>query len=173
MTRARGANRVNGVSVARGVLRGLLASTMIAHGVRHARTLEGTARWFGGIGYREPELQAKLSAAVEVGAGSAIALGAATPLSCSAVVGTMSVAARTVHIENGYFIVDEGYEYVLAVAGMAVALAGLGPGKFSVDHALGQHDRASGARAALVAAGVGLVGAAGQLAMFWRKPVKS
>lgn len=164
---------MNGISVARGILRGLLASTMIAHGVRHARTLDGTAKWFGGIGYREPELQARLSAAVEIGAGSAIAVGAATPLSCSAVVGTMSVAARTVHLDNGYFIVDEGYEYVLALAATAVALAGLGPGRLSVDRALRLDGRASGPRAALLAAGLGVAGAAAQLALFWRKPPAS
>jgi len=27
---------------------------MIAEGVRHGRTLDGTARWFGSIGFRQP-----------------------------------------------------------------------------------------------------------------------
>jgi putative oxidoreductase len=161
---------MNEVDVARVILRGLLGSTMIAHGVRHGRTLPGTARWFEQIGFREPELQAKASAALEVGAGTAIVLGALTPLSCSSVVGTMAVAARSVHSDNGYFVVNEGYEYVLAVAGMAVALAGIGPGRYSVDNAAGLTRRLSGPRSALLALVIGLAGAAAQLATFWRRP---
>lgn len=61
------------------LLRGALGGTMIAHGLRHARTQEGTAAWFGSIGFRQPRLQAQLSAAVEIGAGAAVASGAATP----------------------------------------------------------------------------------------------
>ena len=71
------------------LLRGVLAGTMIAHGLRHARTLDGTSGWFRSIGFRQPRLQAQLSAAVEVGAGTALAGGVATPLAASAVVGTM------------------------------------------------------------------------------------
>ena len=44
----------NGSEIARLVLRGVVGSTMIAHGVRHGRTLEGTAGWFKRIGFREP-----------------------------------------------------------------------------------------------------------------------
>lgn len=41
---------------------------MIAHGVRHGRTLEDTGRWFGSTGFRQPRLQAQASAAAEIGA---------------------------------------------------------------------------------------------------------
>jgi hypothetical protein len=52
------------------ILRAALAGTMIAHGLRHARTLEGRAGWFGSIGFDKPELQARASAAVEIGSGA-------------------------------------------------------------------------------------------------------
>src|SRR5260370_3556442 len=55
------------------ILRAALAGTMIAHGVRHARTLEGTAGWFRSIGFDKPELQAKASVAGGIGSGAAIA----------------------------------------------------------------------------------------------------
>jgi hypothetical protein len=61
--------RQRGVDAARLLLRGVVGGTMVAHGIRHGRTLEGTARWFSGIGFREPRLQARMSAAVEIGAG--------------------------------------------------------------------------------------------------------
>lgn len=158
------------VELPRLLLRGAIGGTMIAHGVRHGRTLDGTARWFGSLGFREPRLQAQLSAAVEVGAGAAVAAGAATPLSTSAVVGTMAVAYRTVHRPNGYFVVNEGWEYVGFVAAACVALSALGPGRYSVDRALGLDRVGTPGARALVTAGIGIGGALAQLATFWRKP---
>jgi putative oxidoreductase len=152
------------------VLRGVIGSTMVAHGVRHGRTLSGTAGWFSSIGFRQPELQAKASAVVEVGAGAAILAGAATPLSAAAVVGTLAVAARSVHLPNGFFITREGYEYVLNLSAASVALAAIGPGQLSVDRALGLDKRLTPLQGAAVAAGVGLAAAAAQLAIFWRRP---
>jgi putative oxidoreductase len=157
-----------GADLARVLLRGVIGGTMIAHGVRHGRTLSGTARWFGSLGFRQPLLQAGLSTAVEVGAGGALVAGAATPLSAAAVVGVMAVAGRTVHQPNGFFVHAEGYEYVLNLAAAATALAALGPGRWSVDRALGVDRRLVGVPAAALAAGLGLAGAAAQLAAFWR-----
>jgi putative oxidoreductase len=161
---------MTGTDVARWALRAVIGGTMIAHGVRHARTLDGTAGWFSSIGFREPRLQAVASAVVEVGAGAALVVGAATPLAASAVVGTMGVAARTVHLRNGFFVLNEGYEFVLNLGAASVALAALGPGRFSVDRALGLDGRSSGPRRAALAAGLGLAAAAAQLAVFWRRP---
>ena len=105
--------------IGRLLLRGTLGATMIAHGVRHARTLDGTAGWFESIGFRQAMLQAQASAAVETGAGAAVAVGALTPLSAAAVVGTMGVAYGSVHRPNGYFVTGEGWEGVGAVAAAA------------------------------------------------------
>ena len=156
--------------IAQLLLRGILGGTMIAHGVRHARSLDGTARWFESVGFRQPRLQAQLSVAVEVGAGTALAAGAVTPLAASAVVGTMAVAYRTVHRPNGYFITAEGWEYVGFISATAVSLAALGPGRFSADHLLGLDDTGSPWQRAALAAGLGIGGAAAQLASFWRRP---
>jgi putative oxidoreductase len=75
-------------------LRTVVGGTMVVHGIRHGRSLDGTARWFGSIRFRQPQLQAAASAVVEVGAGGALIAGLATPLAASAVVGTLAVAAR-------------------------------------------------------------------------------
>ncbi|HEY9313571.1 DoxX family protein [Williamsia sp.] len=154
------------------LLRAAIGGTMIAHGVKHGRSLEGTAGWFGSIGFRKPKLQAQASAVVEVGAGAAIVAGAATPLAASAVVGTMAVAARSVHQPNGFFITSEGWEYVANLAAAAVALAAIGPGRFSVDRALGLDSKLSPNQGAALAAGVGLVAAGAQLAAFHRPVAK-
>ncbi|GAA4553632.1 DoxX family protein [Pseudonocardia xishanensis] len=160
----------SGVDVARVVLRAALGATFIAHGLKHGRSLDGTAKWFTSIGFRQPQVQARASAVVEVGAGAAVLAGAATPLAAGAIVATMAVAARSVHARNGFFITAEGYEYVLNLAGAGVALAGIGPGRFSVDRAIGLDRRLNGAAAALTAAAIGIGGAAAQLAVFWRSP---
>jgi putative oxidoreductase len=154
------------------ILRTALGGTMIAHGVRHGRTLDGTARWFESIGFRRPRLQARLSAAVEIAAGAAVAVGAATPLAGSAMVGTMAVAYRTVHRPNGYFVVAEGWEYVGFISAAAVALSALGPGRFSIDRLLGLDRVGTPLSRAVVTAGLGIAGAAGQLAVFWSQPAK-
>lgn len=159
-----------GGDIARLLLRVAVGGTMIMHGQNHGRSLDGTAGWFGSIGFREPKLQAQASAVVEVGGGAMVVAGAATPLAAASVVGTMAVAARSVHLKNGFFINKEGWEYVTNLAVASVALAALGPGPLSVDRALGFEDRLSASQRALVAAGVGLGAAAAQLATFWSKP---
>jgi putative oxidoreductase len=169
--RARSRRGNVGTESARLLLRAVVGGTMIAHGMRHGRSLEGTAGWFGSIGFKEPMLQARTSAVVEVGAGTALIVGAATSLAAAAVVGTMGVAARSVHQPNGFFITSEGYEYVLNLAAASVALAGLGAGRWSVDHAVGLDRKLGGGKGAALAVGLGLVGAAAQLATFWRTPV--
>lgn len=150
------------------LLRAAVGGTMIAHGIKHGRSLEGTAGWFGSIGFRQPKLQAQASAVIEVGAGAAIVAGAGTPVAAAAVVGTMAVAARSVHLPNGFFITSEGWEYVTNLAVAAVALASIGPGKFSVDRALGLDSKITGSRAAALAAGLGFAAAGAQLAAFHR-----
>lgn len=161
---------MNGTQLARGILRVAIGATMIAHGVRHGRTLDGTAQWFGSIGFRQPRLQARASSVVEIGSGAALLAGAATPLSAAAVIGTMAVAARSVHAKNGFFVVDEGWEFVFNLAASSVALAALGPGRLSVDSALRDVETLGGQRRAALALGVGIGAAAVQLAAFWRRP---
>ena len=161
---------VSGKDVASLMLRAAIGGTLVAHGVRHARSLDGTARWFGSIGFKQPRLQAAASAVVEVGAGAALIAGAGTPLAASAVVGTMAVAARSVHVKNGFFITGEGYEYVLNLSAASVALAAIGPGSLSVDHVLGLDEKLTSVQRAGLAAGLGLAAAAAQLATFWQHP---
>jgi putative oxidoreductase len=152
------------------LLRSVVGATMIAHGVKHGQTLAGTAGWFESIGFRRPELQARASAVVEIGAGAALVAGAATPLAAAAVVATMAVAARTVHARNGFFITAEGWEYVANLAAAAVVLAGFGPGPYSVDHLLGLHRKLTTRRSMTLTAGLGLAASALHLGLYWRNP---
>ena len=122
-------------------------------------------------------LHARIAASTEMSAGLGLAVGLLTPVPAAGFVALMLVAAWTVHRANGFFIVKEGYEYNLVLAVAAVALAGLGAGRFSLDHALfsntGFYDLLHGWWGLLIAAGLGLAGGIGQLVLFWRPPQKA
>jgi putative oxidoreductase len=151
------------------VLRGAIAGPMIYAGRKHARSLPGTGRWLKSIGFQEPELNAKLMAASELGAGAAILTGTFTTAGCATTIGVMTVAIRTVHAPNGYSIEKEGYEFTLSLLMGAAALAILGPGRLSGDRILGLHEKTAGVLGAL-AAGVAIPMAFGHLAAMWQRP---
>ncbi|GGK59339.1 DoxX family protein [Streptomyces flaveus] len=147
----------------------VLGAVMIVHGLNHWRGgggIDGTARWFGGLGLRRPRLQAWLSVGTEVGAGTLLLLGLCTPLACAAVVSVMLVAGLLAHRRNGFFVFKDGYEYVLVLAVISLALAALGPGDYAVDTAAGIE--VTGWAGAGLAAGLAAAGTAGLLGAFWR-----
>jgi putative oxidoreductase len=151
------------------LVRLVVGLTMIAHGVNHWRgggRIPGTARWFSGLGLRHGTLQAWASVVTEIGAGALLVLGLLTPLACAAVVSVMLVAGILAHRPNGFFVFREGYEYVLVLGVVSVALAMLGPGRLSLDRAAGVE--VTGWAGGAVAVVVALVATSGLLAAFWR-----
>ena len=156
------------------VLRIGVGLVIVAHGVNHARGLDGTSSWFESVGFKRARLQALLSALVEIGVGVLLVLGFLTPFAAAGLVATMFVAFWSVHRANGFFIFrpGEGWEYVgtLALAALAIAIAG--PGEISIDHGIGIADDFDGWTGFIIGAG-GVVAAAGQLVTFWRKPTPS
>jgi len=155
------------------ILRIALGTVLVAHGRNHgwgSGGLAGTASWFESIGLRPAKVHAVMSAYLEVAAGTALLLGLFVPFAASAGVATMAVAFVTVHRKNGFFIFNEGegYEYVATVAFALVALAVLGAGKISLDHAAGIE--LQGTAVGLIAGGAGLLGASLLLITSWRPP---
>jgi putative oxidoreductase len=156
------------------ILRLWAGFVIIAHGINHGRSLDGTASWFGKVGFRQAKLNALLSSAMEVAVGLALITGLLTSFAAAGLAATMFVAFWAIHRFAGFFVFyrpDEGYEYVFTLMAVALALAIAGPGTVSIDAALGIDGTLSG----WVGAGIfalGLLAAAGQLAMFWRKPIK-
>lgn len=145
------------------VLRLALGPMLIAHGwnkVAGSGGISGTVRWFEGLGLRPAWLHARLAAATELCAGALVGVGLLTGLGASAFVGLMAVATLTDHRGKGYFVFKGGCEYTVLIAMAAVALAAVGPGAWSLDHALGL--KLSGGLWAGIAIALG-VGAAGAL----------
>lgn len=156
------------------LVRVVVGLVMLLHGLNHWRgggRIEGTARWFTGLGLRQGVLQAWASVVTEVGAGALLVLGLLTPLACAAVISVMLVAGLLAHRPNGFFVFKDGYEYVLTLAVVALALAVLGPGRWSVDHAAGID--LTGWTGGAIALGVAVVATGGLLGTFWRPEPKT
>ncbi|WP_184760098.1 DoxX family protein [Streptosporangium album] len=154
------------------LVRVIAGLTLAAHGYykffRGGR-IAGTARWFEGLGMRPGRLHAVSAAGAEIGAGLLLAVGLLTPLAAAGFVGLMLVAAWTVHRANGFFSANNGWEYNLILAATAVGIATIGPGQWSLDHAIGL--RLGGGWGLLISVAGGLAGGSAMLAGFYRPPV--
>lgn len=144
------------------VVRLALGPMIFAHGYNKmfgAGGIAGTTRWFESLGLRPARVHALLASVLEMATGVLLLLGLGTPAACAALVGLMAVAAVTDHKGKGYFVFKGGSEYVLLVAMVAIGLASLGAGHWSVDHALGVD--ISGLWWAIGAAVLGVIAAGG------------
>jgi len=119
-----------------------VGGTLVAHGAQKlfgwfgGHGLKGTAAFFDSVGFRPGRTNAVLAGATEVGGGTLLALGLATPAAGAASAGTMAVAAL-MHKDNGFFAQNGGLEYPALLALTTGALALSGPGQLSLDAALG------------------------------------
>lgn len=157
------------------ILRLVLGVTLAAHGYNKffgGGRIPGTARWFESIGMKPGRFHATVAASTEMAAGLGLAAGLLTPIPAAGFVSLMLVAAWTVHRANGFFIVKEGWEYNLVLAGSAVAVATLGAGKLSLDWLIFGKNWFDGWPGLVISVVLGLAGAIGQLLIFYRPPVK-
>ncbi|MET7272202.1 DoxX family membrane protein [Streptomyces flaveolus] len=98
--------------------------------------IEGTGKAMESMGYTPGRASATAAGLAEAGGGVLLALGLATPAAGAAAAGAMTGAAA-VHAPNGFFAQTGGYEYAASLGLTAAGLAVTGPGRLSVDHALG------------------------------------
>jgi putative oxidoreductase len=98
---------------------------------------EGTGQFFESVGLRPGRESALLAGAAEAGGGSLLALGLFTPAAVGMLAGVMTNAIRHVHWQNGLWNSDGGIELPALVLGALAALADDGPGRYSLDEALG------------------------------------
>jgi putative oxidoreductase len=102
---------------------------------------QGTAAFFGSLGYRRPARMAIVAGLAELGGGLMLAAGFLTPLAAFLLTTVMLNAIATVVWPKGFL---GGYEFETTLAAVAVALAATGPGELSLDHAIGWEDELSG-----------------------------
>ena len=123
-------------------LRLLLGIVVFAHGAQKlfgwfgGYGLQGTGQWMASIGLEPGVLMAALAGSAEFFGGVFLLLGLLTRASALVLAVTMLVAIFSVHIGNGLFMSNNGYEFGLALLAGTVALLIAGAGSFSADRAL-------------------------------------
>ena len=161
---------MNEIDLALFGLRAWVGIVMLAHGVKHLRGRDKTTNWLASIGYRNAPLQWFAMTATEIVDGVLVIVGFSTSLAAAGTASIMVVAYLTVHRQVGFWVTarpDEGWEYVatLLVASLAIGL--LGPGEWSIDHAIGIADDLDGWAGLLIVISGEFAGLA-QVATFFR-----
>ena len=115
-----------------------LGGVMVAHGAQKAflNGVAGTQQGFTGMGAPLPELSAILVILLELGGGLLIIVGLLTRVVALLNLVSMVGAALLVHLANGFFVADGGWELVGLLAMISLALVVGGPGRISIDHAI-------------------------------------
>lgn len=126
------------------ILRVPVGLILAAHGAQKlfgwfgGNGLAGTAQWMSSIGIEPGLLMALLAGGAEFFGGLALVLGLLTRPAALIAAFTMLVAIFSVHISNGLFAADGGYEYALVLMVALLALAIQGGGDLSMDKALSE-----------------------------------
>ncbi|MQM26805.1 DoxX family protein [Glycomyces albidus] len=113
----------------------VLGIVFIAHGWQKlSGGLDETAQGFEGLGIPAPTLSAYFTVFAELIGGAFLILGALLPLVGLALAGVMLGAMFYVHLDGGFFSRDGGYEYVLTLAAVSIAIGFSGGGLFALDN---------------------------------------
>ena len=98
--------------------------------------LEGTGQWMDSIGLSPGYLMALLAGGVEFFGGLALIIGLLVRPASAVLAFAMLIAIFSVHIGNGLFMSNNGYEFGLALLAVSVSLVFSGAGRASIDRAI-------------------------------------
>lgn len=122
------------------ILRAPIGLILAAHGAQKLFAwfggygLDGTGQWMESIGLTPGYLMALLAGSAEFFGGLALLLGLFTRPAAMVAAFTMLIAIFTVHIDNGLFMANNGYEYGLTLFVILAAIAVQGGGHLSLDN---------------------------------------
>jgi putative oxidoreductase len=138
------------------VLRLVLGFELFAHGMQKFGLFGGTVGFDGKevtgsaavsaqagllhlLGYHPTTAMSWFLTLTELGAGSLLIAGFLTPLAAAALIGDMFNVVAGMQWQSGWFgnANGPGYEFAVVILGAAAAVSLIGPGRFSVDRALG------------------------------------
>jgi putative oxidoreductase len=95
--------------------------------------LVGVGQWMESIGLAPGYLMALLAGSAEFFGGLALVIGLLVRPAAAVLAVTMLVAIVTVHLSNGFFMSNNGYEFALALMAISLAVLVEGAGKLSLD----------------------------------------
>jgi putative oxidoreductase len=165
---------IAGVSAGLLVVRLVVGLLMAAHGSQKllgwfgGHGIAGTGVFFEQLGFRPGRLFATVASVTEIVSGILVALGLLGPIGPALMLSVMIVAAVSVHWKNGIFAQSNGIELALFYGTVAVALALIGFGTYSLDALFGLQSLYT-PTLALSALAVGIIGGVANLLA--RRPV--
>jgi putative oxidoreductase len=98
--------------------------------------IAGTAQYMESVGLAPGHLMAILAGGTEFFAGLALIIGLLVRPAALGLTFLSLVAILSVHIHNGLFMANNGYEFALALLGGSIAVLIEGAGKLSADRAI-------------------------------------
>jgi putative oxidoreductase len=121
------------------IIRLIVGLTFAAHGTQKLLGWfggygpKGTGGFFDSIGIKPGVLMAVLAGLSELAGGLLFAAGLWTEAGAALIVLTMLIAIFKVHGKNGYWATSNGIEYNVALIAVAVGVALIGAGDYSID----------------------------------------
>jgi putative oxidoreductase len=121
------------------LIRLVLGLSFMAHGAQKlfgsfgGGGLKGTGGYFESIGIKPGVTMALMAGLSEFVGGTLLTFGLLTPLASILIAGAMIVAILKVHVPNGFWLTQNGYEYCLTILVVVIALALSGAGQYSLD----------------------------------------
>jgi putative oxidoreductase len=94
---------------------------------------KGTGGWMESVGIKPGVAMAVLAGLMELLGGLLLAAGLFTPIAAVLITLTMLGAIIKVHGKNGIWVTANGYEYPLVLIAVAIGIALIGPGAYSLD----------------------------------------
>jgi putative oxidoreductase len=134
------------MKIGRLIARLVIGGLFVGHGTQKlfgwfgGQGLESTGKFMDAVGLRPGSRNALAAGTSEALGGAMLAAGALTPAAATMLTATMITAMRTVHLKNGPWVTNQGYEYNLVLIAAVLALVDGGPGALSIDGALGLHE---------------------------------
>jgi len=125
------------------IIRLIIGLTFAAHGTQKlfgwfgGHGIAGTGGWFESIGMKPGKALAITAGLAELIGGLLFAGGVFLWIAAILIIGSMLVAIVKVHGVNGYWVTQNGYEYNMALIVIALGVAMIGAGDYSLAALIG------------------------------------
>lgn len=119
--------------------RTLIGTLFVGHGAQKlfgsfgGPGLEGTDQMMQALGMHPPRRNSLAAGWAETAGGALLVAGLATPVAASVLIANMVTAIRKVHVKNGPWAANGGWEYNGVLIAALTALVDSGPGDLSLD----------------------------------------